>query len=192
MTKKRCEWCGDDPLYVAYHDQEWGVPVSDDQALFERLALEGMQAGLAWITVLKKRANMQQRFFNFDMQRLADTDQPTLDQWLLDPGIIRHAGKLSAMINNAQIALSMEDFAGFLWQFAPRRSPMYRRRQDVPAQTPESQAMSKALRDGGFKFVGPTICCAFMQSVGMVNDHVRSCWRFVPCRELRAQFMAGR
>ncbi len=182
----RCDWCGDDPIYVEYHDSEWGVPVFDREALFERLVLEGMQAGLSWITVLRKREHMRERFFEFDIERLADSGQSELESWLDDAGLIRNRAKLIAMIDNARLVRERSDFAEWLWSFAPREAPVYLSRSEVPAETGESKLMSKALKSAGFRFVGPTICYAFMQSVGMVNDHVADCIRFAPCQELRA------
>jgi len=185
---KRCGWCGDDELYMAYHDEEWGVPVTGDQELFERLVLEGMQAGLAWITVLRKREHMQRVFYQFDIDKLARAKERQLQKWLNDAGIIRHRGKLEAMVGNAKLARDHEDFSGWLWSFAPKPKQGSRRSlADVPATTPESEAMSRALKKAGYRFVGPTICYAFMQSVGMVNDHVNTCWRREPCAKLQAK-----
>ena len=184
---KRCAWAGSDPLNIAYHDEEWGVPVMDAPRLYEMLVLEGMQAGLSWLTVLRKRARMREQFFAFDMEALATQGDAAIAGWLEDPGIIRHRGKLEAMVGNARCALAQDDFAGLLWDFAPARSPVRRARGDVPAQTPESQAMSRTLKKAGFRFVGPTICYAFMQSVGMVNDHVGACFRRAPCAEAQRQ-----
>ena len=184
MAKDRCAWCGDDELYQAYHDEEWGVPTFDRQELFERLILEGMQAGLAWITVLRKRENMRAAFFQFDVERVAAASESDLERWLDDAGIIRHRGKLQAMVGNAQQVLQMPDFPAFIWQFQPQQAKTYSRLRQVPSQTAESEAMSKALKKKGFRFVGPTICYAFMQSIGMVNDHVKSCWRQQKCENL--------
>lgn len=183
--RERCGWCGDDALYVAYHDEEWGVPVTDRQAMFERLVLEGMQAGLSWITILRKRAHMHDVFYGFEMQRLAACGEQQVAQWLQDAGIIRHRGKLEAMIGNARLALADPDFSANLWAFAPDEPNEFKRLADVPGQTRESTAMSKALKKAGYRFVGPTICYAFMQSVGMVNDHVTGCWRHAPCAALQ-------
>jgi len=181
--KYRCNWCTGSDLYENYHDQEWGVPLKDPEALFKLLILEGMQAGLAWITVLNKREHMHKLFFGFDMSKVAAATPDDVEFWLLDAGIIRHRGKLNAMIGNAQSALDIQDFSGFLWQFAP---PKLRTNKnfDVPAQTDESNLMSKALKAKGFRFVGPTICYAFMQSAGMVNDHHPDCWRYSDCQKL--------
>ena len=181
--KYRCNWCTGSDLYENYHDQEWGVPLKDPEALFKLLILEGMQAGLAWITVLNKREHMHKLFFGFDMSKVAAATPGDVESWLLDAGIIRHRGKLNAMIGNAQSALDIQDFSGFLWQFAP---PKLRTNKnfDVPAQTDKSNLMSKALKAKGFRFVGPTICYAFMQSAGMVNDHHPDCWRYSDCQKL--------
>ncbi len=187
VKTQRCDWCGIDPLYVAYHDDEWGVPVSDDRELFERLNLEGMQAGLSWLTVLKKRARMRERFFEFDARRLAEQGEGALPSWLRDPGLIRHRGKLEALIGNARASLELDEgLARFVWSFvdgAPKQN-RWRSLADVPSATDASTAMSKALRRAGFRFVGPTICYAFMQSAGLVNDHMAGCHRRRACAEL--------
>lgn len=180
----RCGWCTSDPLYIDYHDEEWGVPVRDAQGLFERLILEGMQAGLSWLTVLKKRAHMQTQFHGFDIHKLAVCGPTDVEAWLGDAGLIRHRGKLEAMIGNARLAADDPDFAAMLWAFAPPRRRRFRRLSEVPAHTPESQAMSRGLKKAGYRFVGPTICYAFMQSVGMVNDHPTSCFRHEDCASL--------
>jgi DNA-3-methyladenine glycosylase I len=183
----RCDWCGDDPLYVAYHDEEWGVPVRDPQVLFERLVLEGMQAGLSWYTVLKKRPRMREQFFDFDARAIAAEGSAALPRWLEDAGLIRHRGKLEALIGNARAYLALQPgFADFVWSFvagAPKQN-RWRALKQVPAQTPESVAMSRAMKAAGFRFVGPTICYAFMQSTGMVNDHVVGCHRHAACRDV--------
>lgn len=189
MTVKttRCDWCGDDPLYVAYHDQEWGVPQGDPRALFERLVLEGMQAGLSWYTILKKRDHMREQFFNFDPVALSNRGPQRVTAWLNDPGVIRHRGKLEAMIGNAAAFLNKgEDFSDWLWSLVSHRPIRNRWRSpaQVPAFTDVSVEMSRQLKRAGFRFVGPTICYAFMQSVGMVNDHLVSCHRHAPCDEL--------
>ena len=178
----RCAWCTADPLYQAYHDHEWGRPVFDDQSLFERLALEGMQAGLSWLTVLKKREAMRQRFNNFDIAWLATKGAAHLNDWLDDPRLIRHRGKLQALIHNAGLVYSLKQrtgdtaaFTKLLWGFAPYEH-FPRLQGEVPTFTEEAQVMAKTLKRQGFKFVGPTICYAFMQSVGMVNDHTQGCF----------------
>lgn len=180
--KYRCSWCSGSELYENYHDEEWGVPLKDSAELFKLLILEGMQAGLAWITVLNKREHMHKLFFGFDMSKLAAASADDVESWLLDAGIIRHRGKLNAMIGNAKSALDIEDFSGFLWQFAP--PPRKSQKFDLPAQTDESNLMSMALNAKGFRFIGPTICYAFMQSSGMVNDHHPNCWRYTDCQKM--------
>ena len=188
MVPTRCGWVNDDPLYVAYHDEEWGVPVRDDRKLFEMLILEGAQAGLSWYTILKKRAAYARAFDGFDPERIARYDERKVASLLGDPGIVRNRLKVRAAIGNARAWLDLrESGAGgpdFLWELAGGAPVVnaWRRLEDVPASTPVSEAMSKALRRRGFRFVGPTICYAFMQAVGMVNDHVTSCFRREACR----------
>lgn len=181
----RCFWCTDDPLYQAYHDQEWGVPQRDPQALFELLLLEGFQAGLSWITVLKKRERYREVLFGFDPRRLAVMSDEYLESLMQDPGIIRNRLKLKAARQNAQAWLRLEDPLTLLWSFvggAPRINHFSERSQ-VPAVTPEAEAMSKTLKKAGFTFVGPTICYAYMQATGMVMDHTTDCDRYaVLCR----------
>ena len=187
--RKRCTWPGEDPLYVAYHDDEWGVPEWDDRALFEKLTLDGFQAGLAWITILRKRDNFRDAFDGFDPSVIARYKTPKVHQLLKNEGIIRHRGKIEATIGNAQAYLKIMDdeedgFTGFLWRFVDGRplQNKWRSMQDMPTATPQSEAMSKELKRRGFKFCGPTICYAFMQAVGMVNDHTTDCFRH---KELR-------
>ena len=182
---RRCSWCTGDDLYQRYHDEEWGVPIFDSVALFERLALESMQAGLAWITVLKKRERMRMQFYGFNPLELAKCDESHIQTWLLDPGLIRHKGKLNALVRNAQLTVAEEDFSGLLWRFAPKASQRNRRAEQPASQTAESQAMAKLLKSKGYSFVGPTTCYAFMQSVGMVNDHAQDCWRYEACSSQR-------
>ena len=168
----RCPWCGTDPLYVQYHDEEWGVPVYDDQALFAKLILDGAQAGLSWITILRKRENYYRAFDNFDPVRMAAYDEAKLAALLADPGIVRNRLKIRAAVQNAQAYLRIQaeegGFSDFLWQFVGGRPIQnnWRTLADFPAKTAESEAMSKALRRRGFNFVGPTICYAFMQANG--------------------------
>ncbi len=181
----RCDWCGDDPLYTAYHDEEWGVPVCSRQALFELMVLESMQAGLSWVTVLRKRAHMRKAFRSFDVDYLAGAGGREVDGWMEDAGLIRNRAKLEAMLSNARITQTRDDFVSWLWSFAPDAPARCRERTEVPAYTPASAAMSKSLKAAGYKFVGPTVCYALMQSAGMVNDHVAGCFRFQPCEELR-------
>jgi DNA-3-methyladenine glycosylase I len=180
----RCAWCGTDPLYLAYHDEEWGVPVYDDQKLFEMLILEGAQAGLSWLTILRKRDHYRQVFDNFDPQRAAGYDAAKIAELLADPGIVRNRLKVEAAVQNARAFLAVQDefgtFAGYIWRFVNGR-PVQNSWQsvaEIPVQTAESQAMSRDLVQRGFKFVGPTICYAFMQAVGMVNDHTVDCFRY--------------
>ena len=181
---KRCEWAGTDPLYRAYHDDEWGVPVHDDQKLFEMLMLEGAQAGLAWITILRKRENYRDAFDGFDPTKVARYTDRRLEKLLDNEGIVRNRLKVAAARVNARAFLAVQDefgsFDRYVWQFVGGTPVQNRRRQlgELPAKTAESDAMSKDLRKRGFKFVGSTICYAFMQAVGMVNDHVLTCYRY--------------
>ena len=184
-TSQRCPWCGTDPLYVAYHDQEWGVPTRDETHLFEMLCLEGQQAGLSWITVLKKRERYRERFAGFEVDRVARITAAGIESRLKDAGLIRHRGKLSAIVDNAKAVRAMqkngESFSEHLWSFVGGEPIVNRLRtmKDAPAKTPVAEAMSKDLKKRGFRFVGPTTCYAFMQATGMVNDHLTSCprWR---------------
>ncbi|MBD3738409.1 MAG: DNA-3-methyladenine glycosylase I [Pseudomonas balearica] len=175
----RCAWCGDDPLYVRYHDEEWGVPTRDPQLLFEFLLLEAFQAGLSWITVLRKRERYRQVLFGFDAERLAIMSDGEIDERMQDPGIIRNRRKLEAARGNARAWLALEDPAGFVWSFVDGRPKVncFERLDQVPAVTDEAQAMSRALKRAGFSFVGPTICYAYMQACGMVLDHLVDCER---------------
>jgi DNA-3-methyladenine glycosylase I len=179
----RCPWSGTDPLYLEYHDREWGVPVHDDPKLFEFLVLEGMQAGLSWLTILRKRENFRRAFAGFDAEKIASFDARKVKQLLADPGIIRNKLKILATISNAKAYLAVRkelgSFDRYLWQFVGGQPKINRRRTmgQVPARTAESDAMSKDLKKRGFKFVGSTICYAHMQATGMVNDHVTSCFR---------------
>jgi DNA-3-methyladenine glycosylase I len=189
VKTSRCAWCGEDPQYVDYHDQEWGVPVRETKVLFERLVLEGMQAGLSWLTVLRKRAHMRKCFCDFEPAAIDREGPGRIESWLADPGLIRHRGKLESVIDNARACLAMGDrFGSYLWDFVDGRPVQNRWRSlaEVPATTPQSEAMSKALRKAGFRFVGPTTCYAFMQSAGFVNDHLVSCDRHGACRSLGA------
>lgn len=177
----RCSWVSDDPLYIEYHDKEWGVPVRDGRELFEMLCLEGQQAGLSWITVLKKRENYRRCFHQFDPIRIAAMTDQDVDRLVLDSGIIRHRGKIQAIISNAKAWLAMqangEDFSSFIWQFV-NHQPMINHPQgpgEIVAKNEISDAMSKALKKRGFKFIGSTICYAFMQASGLVNDHQANC-----------------
>jgi len=180
----RCRWAGPDPLYIAYHDTEWAVPLHDDNKLFEFLILEGAQAGLSWLTVLKKRVHYQKVFDRFDPVRVATYDAAKIAALCIDPGIIRNRQKIQAAINNARAFLQVQaafgSFDTYIWQFTGGRTikNAWRQLSDIPAATVESNAMSADLKQKGFKFVGPTICYAFMQAVGMVNDHTVDCFRY--------------
>jgi DNA-3-methyladenine glycosylase I len=182
-TLSRCAW-PKSPLDIAYHDAEWGVPVHDDRVLFEFLTLEGAQAGLSWSTILKKREHYRRAFDGFDPERVARFTQKRIDRLVADPGIVRHRGKIESTVSNAKHFLEvLREFGSFdryVWRFvggSPRVNHP-RTLRDVPARTPESDALSKDLQRRGFRFVGSTICYAFMQAVGMVNDHTRDCFRY--------------
>lgn len=180
--RRRCAWCGTDPLYMAYHDQEWGVPVYNERKLFEMLCLEGAQAGLSWITVLRKRDGYRAAFANFDPKILASWSQQRLNALLQDPGIVRNRLKIAAVRTNARAYLDLRAAGSsldeLLWQHAPpQRRNRPRGPSAIPATTPASDALSKTLKAHGFKFVGSTICYALMQAVGIVDDHQLGCWR---------------
>jgi DNA-3-methyladenine glycosylase I len=183
---QRCPWCEGFDLYRHYHDTEWGVPQRDDRALFELINLEGAQAGLSWSTVLKKRETYRAAFDQFDPEKIARYDAAKVAELLADPGIVRNRLKVAATIGNAQAYLALQSkgqhFGQFVWQFVGGEPLQHRRKSmaEVPAQTTESDTMSKALKKAGFKFVGTTICYAFMQASGMVNDHLVSCHRHAP------------
>jgi len=181
---KRCDWTGEDLQMVAYHDQEWGVPVHDDRLLFEFLILEGAQAGLSWSTILRKRENYRMAYDNFDPQQIARYDDAKITELLTNPGIVRNRLKINASVENARAFLNVQEeygsFDAYIWRFVDGK-PLINHWQslsELPAQTPESQAMSKDLIRRGFRFVGPTICYAHMQATGMVNDHLVSCFRY--------------
>ena len=179
----RCAWCSADPLYIRYHDDEWGQPLRDERALFELLCLEGQQAGLSWITVLKKREHYRLRFHGFVPERVASMSDDELEMVLQDPGVVRNRLKIYGIRKNAQawlrLSQAQRDAGAFLWSFADhsKRRPRPATLADVPVTTPASDAMSKALKKAGFTFVGSTICYAFMQASGMVDDHTVDCWR---------------
>jgi DNA-3-methyladenine glycosylase I len=181
----RCPWCGTDPLYVAYHDDEWGVPEFDDKALFEKLILDGFQAGLSWITILRKRDAFREVFDGFEPQTIARYDKRKLKALMNEPRIVRNRAKIEATVTNAQLYLALKEkqsFADYLWGFVDRQPvKTLRYMRQIPAETPVAQKLSKDLRAKGFKFVGPTIVYAFMQAVGMVNDHLISCHRHKTC-----------
>lgn len=181
----RCTWCGTDPLYVAYHDTEWGVPERDGRALWEKLVLDGFQAGLSWITILRKRDAFRAAFQGFDPAMIASWGDADIARLLADPGIVRHRGKIEATIGNARAYLAIEErmgFAAFVWRHvdgAPLQNA-WARHADVPAFTPLSMAVSKDLKQAGFRFCGPTITYAWMQATGIVNDHLITCHRHGP------------
>jgi len=182
MEKIRCGWAGTDPLYTHYHDEEWGVPVHDDRHLFEMINLEGAQAGLSWITILRKRENYRVAFDGFDAHQIVRYDDAKIAALLANPGIVRNKLKVNGVVKNARVFLALQEefgsFDAYIWQFVDG-APILNHRQslrDIPAQTVEAEAMSKGLKKRGFTFVGPTICYAFMQAVGMVNDHVIDCF----------------
>jgi DNA-3-methyladenine glycosylase I len=183
-SKLRCAWAGDDPLYCAYHDTEWGVPVHDDRTLFEFLVLEGAQAGLSWITILRKRPAYRAAFDEFDPQQVAAYDEAKVAELLQNPGIVRNRLKINAAVANARAFLQVQEefrsFDRYIWGFVggqPRQNA-WRTPQEIPAETPESRALSKDLVRRGFRFVGPTIMYAHMQATGMVNDHTTDCFRY--------------
>jgi len=182
--KKRCKWCGVNPLYVDYHDQEWGVPVHDDRLLFEFLILEGAQAGLSWLTILKKRENYRKAFHAFDCERIASYTEADVTRLLSDPGIVRNRLKIESTIKNARGVLAIKEEFGslesYLWRYVdgvPRQNA-WNSTTEIPATTALSDAMSKDLKRRGCNFVGSTICYAFMQAIGMVNDHTTDCFRY--------------
>lgn len=180
----RCSWPGEDPLYLDYHDTEWGVPEHDDRALFEKLILDGFQAGLSWITILRKRENFRAAFDGFDPEKIARYDSARVSVLMSDAGIVRNRAKIEAAIGSAKAYLDLRasgmGFDFFLWQFTGGGTIRNRWKQmaEIPAETSESKAMSVALKQRGFRFCGPTICYAFMQATGMVNDHVVDCFRY--------------
>lgn len=183
-TKQRCDWCEGDDLYEAYHDNEWGVPVYNDDTLFEFLILETFQAGLSWITILRKRENFKKAFDNFNYKKIANYNQNKIDSLLQDAGIIRNKLKINATITNAQAFIKIQEkfgsFSKYIWGFVDGKpiKNEYINMQDVPATTEISDALSKDLKKRGFKFVGPTVVYAHMQATGMVNDHVKGCYRY--------------
>jgi DNA-3-methyladenine glycosylase I len=185
----RCEWVGSDSLMVAYHDQEWGLPIHDDQRLFEFLILEGMQAGLSWMTILRKREHFRAAFDDFDPYKIARYDQAKFEELIGNPGIIRNRRKIEAAAQNAraylQVQVEFGSFDSYIWQFVngqPRVNG-WKNISQIPAQTEQSIAMSKDLKKRGFNFVGPTICYAHMQATGMVNDHTVDCFRYFECQQ---------
>ncbi|HBZ1708239.1 DNA-3-methyladenine glycosylase I [Salmonella enterica] len=179
---QRCDWVSQDPLYIAYHDNEWGVPETDSRKLFEMICLEGQQAGLSWITVLKKRENYRACFHQFDPVRIAAMQEEDVEHLLQNTGIIRHRGKIQAIISNARAWLAMEQngesFADFVWSFVDGHPQITQAASldEIPTSIPASDALAKALKKRGFKFVGTTICYSFMQACGLVNDHITGCF----------------
>jgi len=188
-TRNRCGWCGDDPLYVAYHDEEWGVPVDDDQTLFEFLILEGAQAGLSWSTILNKREGYRKAFDGFDPEKVARYDDRKTAELLANPGIVRNRLKVASAVSNARAFLDVQDelgsFSGYIWSFVDGRpiQNSWRSLAEIPAKPPLAEKISKDLKRRGFRFVGPTIVYAHMQATGMVNDHLVDCFRY---REVEA------
>lgn len=185
--RQRCHWAGDDPLMIAYHDEEWGVAVRDDEGLYAKLVLDGAQAGLSWSTILRKRDAYYRAFHGLDPVRVARYGSRDIARLMADPGIVRNGQKIKSAIGNARAYLELREegasFSDFLWQFVDGQTRVnrWRRPADVPAETDQSRAMAKALKARGFGFCGPTICYAFMQAVGMVNDHVVTCFRHGAC-----------
>jgi DNA-3-methyladenine glycosylase I len=186
----RCAWAGSDPLMITYHDEEWGVPVYDDRKLFEFLVLEGMQAGLSWMTILRKRENFRTAFDNFEPQLVSGYDELKVQQLLSNPGIIRNRRKIEATIQNARVFLELQEefgsFSEYMWGFVGGQPKVnaWSTLSEVPAQTPDAANLSKDLIRRGFRFVGPTIIYAHMQAVGMVNDHTVDCFRYGACQDV--------
>lgn len=181
---KRCEWVTDDPLYIKYHDEEWGVPVYDDHHLFEMISLEGAQAGLSWITILKRRENYREAFDNFDPEIVATYGEKKIEELLQNEGIIRNQLKIRSVITNAKAFIKIQQtfgsFSNYVWEFSGNHPIQgdWLSQHDVPVSTKESEALSKDLKKRGFKFIGPVICYAFMEAVGMVNNHTKDCFRY--------------
>lgn len=176
---KRCWWCGTDPQYIEYHDSEWGRPTKDDQRLFEKICLEGFQAGLSWLTILRKRESFREAFEDFDFHQVAKFNKRDVNRLVKNAGIVRHRGKIESTINNAKLAIEMADefgsLATYFWQYEPAKQIVLSGREDVQATTELSVALSKDLKKRGWSFVGPTTCYAFMQAMGLVNDHLKGC-----------------
>jgi DNA-3-methyladenine glycosylase I len=188
--KMRCPWPGNDPFYIAYHDTDWGVPEFDDRALFEKLVLDGFQAGLSWITILRKRAHFRAVFDNFEASRIVCYDEAKIEALMADPGIVRNRMKIVGTVASARVYLDLMErkggFSGYLWDFVDGRpiQNAHVAMEDVPAATPLAEKISKDLKKRGFAFCGPTIVYAFMQAVGMVNDHLTGCFRHAECAAL--------
>ncbi len=195
--RPRCFWSGSDALYLSYHDNEWGRPVADDNRLFEKLCLEGFQAGLSWITILRKRENFRAAFAGFDFQKVARFKEREVERCLADPGIVRHRGKIESVINNAKRARELVDEAGslaaFVWRFEPSAKSRPKRLDRAAlagmSRSPESMALSKALKQRGWSFVGPTTVYAFMQAMGLVNDHIDGCTCRAASEQARRAFI---
>ena len=186
----RCKWCGNDPLYITYHDDEWGIPVHDDRLLFEFLILEGAQAGLSWLTILKKRENYRKAFHSFDYETIANYTEADIERLLSDPGIVRNRLKIESAIKNARGVMKIQEefdsLDAYLWRYVegiPKQNE-WKSMAELPAKTELAEMMSKDLKKRGFNFVGPTICYAFMQAVGMVNDHTTDCFRYEEIKQL--------
>ena len=194
--QEKCSWCLGDAIYEHYHDTEWGVPQKDDRVLFEKISLEGFQAGLSWITILRKRENFRKTFDNFDLGAVSNYNDDHTDKILKNAGVVRHRGKIESVINNSKRAKELQNefgsLAAFFWSFEPKDkttlSEIRVRETSVPSFSEESEAMSKALKKRGWTFVGPTICYSFMQSMGLVNDHVEACFRREIVADLRQKF----
>ena len=188
--KIRCEWCGTEPIYVDYHDKEWGVPVHDDRLHFELVILEGAQAGLSWITILKRRDTYKEAFDNFDVLKVSKYSDKKIEKLLTNPGIIRNRLKVQSTVQNAKSFLKIQkeygSFDQYIWQFVGHKTihNKWKKMSEVPAKTPQSDAMSKDLKKRGFSFVGSTICYAYMQAAGMVNDHTMDCFRYKEIKKL--------
>lgn len=182
IGKKRCSWVTDDPLYIQYHDEEWGIPSYDDRYLFEMLSLEGAQAGLSWITILKRRENYRQAFDEFDPEKICRYDEDKVRKLLSDEGIIRNELKIRSVITNAQSFIKIQEefgsFSNYIWQFVDGEPVInnWNKKSEVPTKTKQSEQMSRDLKQRGCKFIGPTICYAYMQAIGMVNDHEADCF----------------
>lgn len=198
-TKSRCAWPGEDPQYVAYHDEEWGVPELDDRALYEKLVLDGFQAGLAWITILRKRDAFRKAFDGFNPEKIARYDEKKIAKLMDNAGIVRSRPKIDAAIKGARLYLDIMEkepagFSGYIWSFADqeKKARKLRTRRDIPTKTEMSERLAKDLKKRGFNFCGPVIVYAFAQAVGMVNDHVVTCFRHEDCEKLRLQALTRR
>ncbi|MFA9408313.1 MAG: DNA-3-methyladenine glycosylase I [Candidatus Dadabacteria bacterium] len=187
---KRCDWCGTEPIYVDYHDKEWGVPVHDDRMHFEMIILDGAQAGLSWITILKRRDSYREAFDNFDAVKVSRYNDKKVEKLLTNPGIIRNRLKVNSAVKNAQAFLKIQkefgSFDDYIWQFVNHKTIQnkWKKMSELPAKTAESDAMSKDLKKRGFSFVGSTICYAYMQAAGMINDHITNCFRYKEVKKL--------